>query len=429
MAGVAKSTQIHLNTRLEEILNALTVLDDGFPDLEHHFHIYRFWQALSKHEPWRSHLELFDLFEVFRGFARRSGLNASPNKTVKLADALAPDAFAQCKQDIREFLLSLPRPYDVWVDLPAMPRWGPGEIALTGSMTLVHAEIPPSQQAAGGGLDALLGIPSGEVRLRIRVSGYGAPRMDTTAMADAVAQIKQFFQLFRRLEIYFEASTALGGLFTARRELSCEVIDLEFPAEKMRVQLPEGVARFVSTLSVDNAKLQAYDNSKASTLLGGTLREAVTREERVQAFTGKTAWITELLDCPHNWVDAPRIRTALEWAFDSAQNDNQTLSFLQACIGLEALLGDDDKTEPLTARLADRCAYLLGKTQHNREEIRRKFKDMYEVRSKLVHGRRPRLNIHERAQLSFAQATLGDVITDEGNRLLRALREAQQNPG
>jgi hypothetical protein len=99
-----------------------------------------------------------------------------------------------------------------------------------------------------------------------------------------------------------------------------------------------------------------------------------------------------LMDCvPEDWPDAHRIRTAVEWRFDSKEDDNQPLCFIQACIGLEALLGDDDQEEPLTARLADRCAYLLGKSHRDREGIRQHFKEMHKVRSKLVHGRSPRL--------------------------------------
>jgi hypothetical protein len=66
------------------------------------------------------------------------------------------------------------------------------------------------------------------------------------------------------------------------------------------------------------------------------------------------------------------------------------LALLQNCIGIEALLGDDEKDEPLTTRLADRCAYLLAKSSEERAAIRQRFKRIYAVRAKLVHGRKAR---------------------------------------
>jgi len=73
---------------------------------------------------------------------------------------------------------------------------------------------------------------------------------------------------------------------------------------------------------------------------------------------------------------------SLEWAFDSANSEEEALSFLQTCIGLEALLAADDQEEPLGKRLVDRCAYLLGTGAADRDSIRDKFLAVYAVRSK-----------------------------------------------
>ncbi len=51
---------------------------------------------------------------------------------------------------------------------------------------------------------------------------------------------------------------------------------------------------------------------------------------------------------------------------------------------IEALLGE--KAEGLTNRLARRSALIIAKEREDREIIRKKFKELYDFRSKLVHG-------------------------------------------
>jgi hypothetical protein len=59
---------------------------------------------------------------------------------------------------------------------------------------------------------------------------------------------------------------------------------------------------------------------------------------------------------------------------------------IDACICLEALLGDENPTE-LTYRLRLRAALLLGSTLPERTEIRNAVGRLYDLRSKIVHGR------------------------------------------
>ena len=208
-------------------------------------------------------------------------------------------------------------------------------------------------------------------------------------------------------------------------DAGCYVIDVEYPNEIINVVLPDQLSAFLTRACVDESALLHYDNSK-TTLVGGIDRPAETREEKTQALLESIKRIPKVMDCPATWPDADRIRSALEWGFESEENSNQTFAFIQACIGLEALLGDDDKDEPLTTRLADRCAYLLGSSHKDRQGIRRLFKDMYDVRSKLVHGRTPKLGQSDALELHHARHLLGDVIDAEVTMLVRALEKAEK---
>ncbi|QTA81864.1 Uncharacterized protein dnl_42180 [Desulfonema limicola] len=64
-----------------------------------------------------------------------------------------------------------------------------------------------------------------------------------------------------------------------------------------------------------------------------------------------------------------------------AQDMEQLLWHLST---IEALLGD--KTDGITSNLARRSALVIALKREDRKEIRKKFKDLYGFRSKLVHG-------------------------------------------
>jgi hypothetical protein len=239
--------------------------------------------------------------------------------------------------------------------------------------------------------------------------------------------MKQFFQLFRRLSQHKVESGLINTAMKEHGRFQCVLVDPAYPQELMAIELPQAVREFVNFVSIDEDKLQVYDSSNTKSLLGGAMRKADTRQEKVEALLGALPATTNVMQCPgEEWIDAVRIRTALEWSFDADSSDNQTLSLIQACIGLEALLGDDAQDEPVVARLADRCAYVLGKSEKERIDIRKRFRRIYEIRSKLVHGRRARINPSDAEQLSAARTMLSDVITEEANRLLRALKAREE---
>ena len=117
---------------------------------------------------------------------------------------------------------------------------------------------------------------------------------------------------------------------------------------------------------------------------------------------------------------ADRLRTCCEWLFDSEAERNQTVAFLYACIGFEALLGEDARTgDPdmpdigVTAMLADRVSFLTGGGRVKREETRKQFRNFYDTRSKIVHGRVARLGADEAKLLRWGRQALYQCINAE----------------
>lgn len=64
---------------------------------------------------------------------------------------------------------------------------------------------------------------------------------------------------------------------------------------------------------------------------------------------------------------------------------------IELCIGLEALLGGDANSE-IIHKVSTRGAIIIGKTLEERKSIRKQLKDLYNIRSKAVHGDVSRAN-------------------------------------
>lgn len=94
--------------------------------------------------------------------------------------------------------------------------------------------------------------------------------------------------------------------------------------------------------------------------------------------------------------DVEHIRASLEWFGFSLMTDNDTFSFIQATTALEALLGDSDEKEGVTNRLANRLAFLLMNKKTTRDQLIKKFKNIYAVRSSIIHGKERRLNENQK---------------------------------
>jgi Apea-like HEPN len=112
---------------------------------------------------------------------------------------------------------------------------------------------------------------------------------------------------------------------------------------------------------------------------------------------------------------ADLITLASEWLFDSYTGHDELLSYVQAMVVLEILLGDKaaSKEIGLGRLLSNRCAYLIGKTQEERAAILRDFDQIYDVRSDIVHRGKSRLTRDELELFSKLQWFCHRVIYKE----------------
>lgn len=108
-----------------------------------------------------------------------------------------------------------------------------------------------------------------------------------------------------------------------------------------------------------------------------------------------------------------RLRTASVWMLRANQSTRPLDRLLEAAIVIEVLLGDRSTSDRigLSKLMANRCAYALGKTVNEREQIIKDFDQFYNIRSQIVHT--------GRYQVSKADQ---DVIRKGVNLATRILR-------
>jgi hypothetical protein len=292
-----------------------------------------------------------------------------------------------------------PRRYEFWFEIPCDFDSGAKEIRIAKNLTLAQVERNKESPLFYVGSSS----DTADFFIKITCSGDASLKGDDSATTAAVSILKRFLVLAQRARVLTKAD-AYHGLISDNGEpldeVSCHVIDIDSPKRGFRqVNVPERMADYLRLLS---------------------FADAVVDKSRVLS---KLTAASAVLDCPESVSDAVRIGTALEWEFEAAQAADETVAFVHTCIALESLLGDNAQDEPLVARLADRCAYLLGKGESEREEIRRKFRRMYTVRSKLVHGRKAKLDRQESEQLGFAKRLLRAVSDREITNLVSIHRK------
>lgn len=78
---------------------------------------------------------------------------------------------------------------------------------------------------------------------------------------------------------------------------------------------------------------------------------------------------------------------AIAWVSRGLQDNVADSRFLKLCIGMESLLLERGE-HPLGSTMADRVAFLLGGTAEDRRRISAQLKEIYDVRSSIVHDGR-----------------------------------------
>lgn len=329
-----------------------------------------------------------------------------------LVDGIGKERIGQLTNDIVDFFTSAPRTYIVKAPLPGDYSLDQ-EIELTETFSVVPEHRKPVE------VSGLLSLAKTAISLDDPISpGKGARaavafqikgicRADWSACTTrrALGTYKLTLQqvlasgLIRRREGPF---LGLGGL-GAHRYDKTNHHSMSFEdrtphaAEPIDMVLPPEMCRFL------DAHTLASDQSASAHSGDADLPERLARALRHAAAIADAST-----------PEANRIRTAMEWALDSQTSTNSTISFLQMCIAFEAIFGEDQSDgDRLTKTLADRCAYLVGRSIDERDRIRKTFRKLYIARSKIIHGNAIGLERDQEYLLNWGSQILQTAIAKE----------------
>ena len=298
-----------------------------------------------------------------------------------LSENLSNDDFSALVQRLVDYYEGIPRKYSMYIPMPSIsPLLETVNITDTVRIERVTSRsILPGNTRTGG----LLGLLSDKIEppiyyLVFEISGYCSRNFTSSVARHALSFFKIAMQQAVARGLYKQGNNNIAGLGLLSTWASYNVpkhflvaVDHQPSASPTEsLELPIEICRFLESheFAEENRQLAtAVDEGELPRLLTTYLNSAAK------------------LHVTDN-QDVARVKLASEWAFDAYLNENLTLSFLQTCIALEALFGDDNDGDNVTKTLADRCAYLVGNDIKGRRTIRENFRALYSVRSKIVHG-------------------------------------------
>lgn len=263
-----------------------------------------------------------------------------------------------------------------------------------------YPKEPPESAARAGLFPRSVGVSEDVVYLRADVAGFVPTLGVTRPLEDFSATVRAFYGLGIALRL-FRAGSAPPGQVTERPVLVFEAAAPDAFDFREPHQFGAEVNR-----GIDGIRVDPLGNKFTEDQLRRIARE--TLEEIRDVFSADAE-------------AAEGVLRAAQWLFDSHGGGNQLLSYVQATVALEILLGDKAASDQvgLGELLRNRCAYLIGSSRSQREEILDDFNRIYFTRSRIVHQGKSRLSRSDLRDLSRLRWMCSRVIQEEV-KLIRA---------
>ena len=338
--------------------------------------------------------------------------NAHLDRTGTLSDPKNSDLRESLVGLIKEYLESLPRKYTLRIGLASFPRWGAAKYEISRSIRIV---IDDPLLTGKNVLAQFIAGHEGIVPptyIEFSASGYSDWSPDSPAASDCLSLAKQC--------AFILTSYGICKSNFSQNKATATLTD-DGTNTLGKIVLPDAMARCFGNLIPNEEKLLVDDNN-GMTIISTPGRPAATNEEKSMAFGGMLYHATRFFET-QNHPDFESIAVAIEWHQDSIFADNQTFSYLAACIGLEALFGSDSHLENMSKRLADRYAFLLGKSRKEREKMIAEYTSVLNLRGRLVHSKAARLSGENVSLLYTAQRMLINSIWHELYAMYKAKDE------
>jgi hypothetical protein len=315
--------------------------------------------------------------------------------------------FVSC---IKGTIESYPREYVYRFFFNDFPDWGEFSVDITGEIKILCENYPAARDDMPESFNPSHLYQLSDKKktsLAINMKGCAGTSHDSPATTAAIALLKQCTFLFK-----------LYGLMKVTYLKSSTYLETLSPSIHEELQLPDSINK-VHRLKPDLTKLVVFEGCSAAEILAGKTPIATTNDEKIAAFKRLIGPLKDYF-AKSDHEDFSSISAAIEWYQDSIYSHDQTFSYIAACIGLEALLGTQEYMENMTARLADRYASMMGKGRQSRNNLAKEYREVLDLRGKIVHAKDKRLTVEHRGYLIKVQNMLYEVIKHELDLMLRS---------
>lgn len=407
-----QATLTALNRHIGGVLGHCNI-DDGWPVFDSvDARLRALGNELVKHNS--PHLVESDAFIIFYDLvveALPKATESATKLTGALSTLLTKDAYSALESKLLKYIQSIPRSYEVLLPIPnsKLPL---ATVEFAPNLGLRIDHLDKNGKSRGKLLSALSQgwdpeLTLGRPYLYLEARGYIRKSLDGQTARSALSALKIVLQqgLARGIFTISSRPNVVAGLSLLgsnthysieKARLLCLDKHAE-PRPNFYVDLPLDASRLIQKL-----EFSTVNKTLTAAAEKNTLKTTLVEQFRLPALLATSTT-----------PESSRVRAASEWCFDSYASESQTLAFLQVCIGLEAIFGEDSDSEALTKTLANRCAYLLGTSVKERSSIRDKFLALYKARSKIVHGNVLSLAASERGHLEWGRIVLEYAIAKE----------------
>ncbi|OJY54835.1 MAG: hypothetical protein BGO90_10400 [Legionella sp. 40-6] len=314
---------------------------------------------------------------------------------------LEPSVIESLCNDIFDFLLSLPRCYNIQFQIPLFHG---DKLFKFNHITMGFSFDEPLPKVPN--IPLIMAKNNNSIGLNCRVEGYCNNENNDTYKS-ALSLLKVIIQqgLTEKIFIKKEEEKYSSYLYQALSihkgktipEYFVQVTEVDADGEVMCFSLPDHIAHFISQLTINYYYLTSLPD----------------HEEFLNKFFQRCCRIAFEKNLEN-------IKAACEWLFNSHayETNDISMSFLQICFGLESLFTENkergkENDPPILALIATKIAYLIANDAKERKSIMDKIKKFYGIRSGLVHGRKTSLRAKERDLFYFGKIVLGRSIQKE----------------
>lgn len=358
---------------------------------------------------------LWLLYENFKEIYLQNK-NKFNDKTKKLAEVLSQQEVENYKDNFMSFLSQLPKEYNVYFKLPSSDLFDLTLVEVTEEISIVR--VPSKNKSNKDNISSMLGSyyrddDNGGIYVKIKSNGY-ANGFNTSAVQAAFQKFKYFIYIAWLKGCYNNKYSYVSALHAYHE-------DSEGSDRRIDFKLPYDAQEFAKKLELKKDVLIMPVGLFGS--LSDEPRPLDTQALKRHLGDG----VQYLLRSSEDDEETIQLKAGINWAFDALINQNETFSFVQACIAIEAILGSSNPDESLTKSIINRCVYLLGESVSERKALAEDVREIYKIRSKIVHGSRKKLKNKEIQYFNKAREILNKIIVKEIARLEKLLPKENKN--